>query len=143
MSARFEYRTSGRNRRTVAALFVFYCVLIGLIVVVQAAPWLMALLALVTLPALWDLYSNRSAGLSLDDARLSWYTGRRSAEIALAEIDHMRFDTRLDFSVRVSAVLHNEKRIRLPYEALPAHRVLEAAFEARNVRVERHHFTFF
>ncbi len=143
MSVGYEYRSTGRNRRTVVALLVFYGVLLGLIITVDAAPWLMVLLALVTVPGLWDLYSNRSAGLSLDDNSLQWHTGRRSAEIALSEIDHMRFDTRLDFSVRVSAVLQNEKRIRLPYEALPPHKTLEAAFEARGVRVERHHFTFF
>ena len=57
------------------------------------------------------------------------------------EIDHMRFDTRLDFSVRVSAVLADRRKVRLPYEALPQHKRLEAACHAHGLRVERHHFS--
>ena len=64
-------------------------------------------------------------------------------ELALAEIDHMRFDTRWDFAVRVSAVLHTEKRVHLPFECLPPHRDLEDAFTNRGVAVKRTHFSFF
>jgi len=103
--------------------------------------WLMATLALLTLPALWDLWRDPSTGLRLDDTRLEWHSGRRSGTLDLSEIDHMRFDTRWDFSVRVTAMLDNNKRVRLPYEALPPHRALEAAFSARGLRVERHHFS--
>ena len=141
MTVTLEHATTGRSTRTVIILIMVYTVLASLVLVVDAAPWLMAILALTTLPALWDLYSNRSAGLVLDDSHLHWHTGRRSCEIALREIDHMRFDTRWDFSVRVSAILPNKKRIRLPYEALPPHKTLESAFEARQIRVDRHHFS--
>lgn len=139
----FVYESQGRNQRTIVVVILVYTALIALVLLFGAALWLMALLAVVTLPALWDLYANPSAGLRLDDDRLSWHSGRRQADIPLSEIDHMRFDTRLDFSVRVSAVLHTTKRVRLPYEALPSHKTLESAFHDRGVPVKRHHFSLF
>ena len=141
MSEPFEFVNRGRNRRTVFVLVLIYAALLAAVVFLQAAWWIAVLLALVTLPALWDLWSDRTAGLRLDGDGLHWYAGRRRASMALHEIDHMRFDTRLDFSVRVSAVQADRRRVRLPYEALPPHKALEAAFQGRGIRVERHHFS--
>lgn len=131
----------GRNRRTLITVALIYLALIAAIVLIDAALWLMAGVALFTLPALWDLYANPSAGVTLTDKDLHWFSGRRQADIKLSEIDHMRFDTRLDFSIRVSAVLAGKQRIRLPYDALPPHLEFEDAFKARCVKTERHHFT--
>jgi hypothetical protein len=131
----------GRNRRTLLTVALIYLASIAAIFLIDAAWWLMAGLALFTLPALWDIYSNRSAGVTLSDTGLHWFSGRRQADIKLSEIDHMRFDTRLDFSIRVSAVLAGKQRIRLPYDALPPHLEFEDAFKARGVKTERHHFT--
>ena len=137
----FQHVNHGRNHRTATIVILIYFALIAAIIVVDAAWWLMAILAAFTLPALWDLATNRSAGVELNDTALLWYTGKRKATMGLSEIDHMRFDTRLDFSVRVSAVTPERKKIRLPYECLPPHRIFEDALTARGVRVERHHFT--
>jgi hypothetical protein len=137
----FEHTGHGRNPRTVVVLICIYAALLGALLFLEAAVWLMGALALLTLPAVWDLYTNPSAGVRLDDETLSWHTGRRSAKVALEEIEHMRFDTRLDFSVRVTAILPNRKRVRLPYEALPPHQLFEDAFRVRGVKVERHHFS--
>ena len=113
------------------------------ILLVDAAWWLMAILALTTLPALWDLYADPSAGVHLGKAQLDWNSGRRHGMLDLAEIDHMRFDTGWDFSVRVTAMLRDDKQVRLPYDALPPHRDFETALQAHDIRVERHHFTRF
>lgn len=143
MGAPLTFTRRGRDRRVLAVVIGIYGVLLAAIILVDAAWWLMAALALLTLPALWDLWRDPSAGIRLDDTRLDWHSGRRSGTLELREIDHMRFDTRLDFSVRVTAVLKNDKRIRLPYEALPPHRAFEAGFDARGIAVKRHHFTIF
>jgi hypothetical protein len=137
----YSHINYGRNRRTLITIAAIYAALVAAIVLIDAAWWLMATLALFTLPALWDIYSNRSAGVTLTDTDLQWFSGRREADITLSEIDHMRFDTRLDFSIRVSAVLSGKQRVRLPCDALPPHLEFEAAFKARNVKTERHHFT--
>lgn len=141
MTAPFVHQTSGRNRRTIGVLVTVYAALAFVLVFLQAAPWIVALLTLPTLPALWDIASNRPSGLRLGDGKLSWYSGKRRWEIPFDQIDHLRFDTRLDMSVRVSAVTPDRQRIRLAYDALPHHRALEAAAIAQGLRVERHHFS--
>ncbi len=137
----FRFSRRGRSPRLVGILICIYAALLAAILLIDAAWWLMALLALPTLPALYDLYANPEAGLTLDDTALRWRSGGRRGELALDEIDHMRLDTRWDFSVRATAVLKSGRKIRLPDESLPPHRELEQAIEARRMRVERHHFT--
>ena len=137
----YSFSRRGRTPRLLGILICIYAALLAAIILFDAAWWLMALFALPTLPALHDLYADPESGLRLDDRTLSWCSGRRHAELALDEIDHMRLDTRWDFSVRATAVLTSGKKIRLPYESLPPHRVLETELQARGVRVERHHFS--
>lgn len=143
MTDAYVFARHGRSRRALVVLACIYVVLLAAILLIDAAWWLMGGLALLTLPALWDLYTNPSAGVRLTDAALEWHSGRRTGDLALAEIDHMRFDTRWDFSVRVSAVLTSKKRVHLPFESCPPHRDFEAALEDRGIPVRRTHFSFF
>ncbi len=143
MATDFEFTRQGRSPRTLAILIVVYSVLIAATILIDAAWWLMATLALLTLPALWDLWGDPSAGVRLSADRLDWHTGRQNASLDLSEIDFMRFDTRWDFSVRITVVLHDASRARLPYEALPPHTDFEKALVAQGVKVEKHHFSVF
>lgn len=143
MAEPFVFTRQGRSQRTLAVLIAVYAVLLGLILLVDAAWWVMALVALLTLPALWDVYRNPSAGVTLNDTELTWHSGRRRGTLDLAEIEYMRFDTRWDFSIRVSAMLAGKKRVHLPFECVPPHRAFEAAFQARDITVKRSHFSFF
>lgn len=143
MAGDLVFERRGRSRGMIIALAVIYAVLIGLWVLVDAAWWLILLLVLPTLPALADLLRDTRAGLRLSQDRLEWQTGKRRGSLWLSEIDHMCFDTRWDFSVRVTARLHGNKQVRLPYESLPPHRNLEAALQARGILVKRRHFTVF
>ena len=141
MTGEFRFDTTGRNRRTILVLVAVYAALIALLLGLQAAPWIVALLMLPTLPAVWDVATNRRSGLRLGGGRLSWYSGKRRWEIPLSDIDHLRFDTRLDLSVRVTAITRDGRKARLAYDALPPHRALEAAATAQGIKVQRHHFT--
>ncbi|MFT4962106.1 MAG: hypothetical protein ACI92Z_003202, partial [Paracoccaceae bacterium] len=105
-----------------------------------AAWWLMAIFMLLTIPAVLDLWRNPKSGLELTQTKLIWFTGRRQGSLNFSEIDRMRFDTRWDFSVRVTAILNTKKRLRLAYESLPPHHQFEAELQARGVTVVRHHF---
>ncbi len=137
----FSYRRAGRNRATLLAVAAVWAGLIAAIALVDAAPWLMGIIGLFTLPALWDLWRNPASGLEFTPRALTWFTGRRAGEIAWAEIDRFRLDTRLDFSVRASAVLRSGRKIRLPYECTPPDKLFEAALNARGIRTERHNFS--
>jgi hypothetical protein len=137
----FSYRRDGRNRATLLAVTAVWVGLVAAIALVDAAPWLMGLVGLFTLPAIWDLWHNPASGLDFTPRALTWFTGRREGEIAWAEIEQFRLDTRLDFSVRASAVLRSGRKIRLPYECTPPDKLFEAALNARGIRTERHHFS--
>ena len=137
----YSYRRQGRNRATLAAVIGVWGVALALIVLVEAAPWVMAILCAFTLPALYDLIANPDAGLAIDDGGLRWHTGKRDAALALEQIDHVRLDTRLDFSVRASVVLQSGRKLRIPLEATPPHEVFEDALRAAGLKVQRHHFS--
>jgi hypothetical protein len=137
----FRYRREGRNRATLLAVGALWAALGGLVVFVEAAPWLMGLIGLTTLPALHDLWRNPRSGLDFTPEALTWFTGQRDARIAWREIERIRLDTRLDLSVRASAVLRSGRRIRLPYECTPPHRAFEDALRAQGIPTERHHFS--
>lgn len=139
----FRFTRQNRNPRTVLALIVIYAVLIGMMILLDAVWWLMALLALATLPALWDVIHDTSAGMELTDDTLRWHSGKREGVLDLSEVDRFRFDTRWDFSVRVSAMLKSDKRLRLPDESLPPHKQLEDLLKQAGFAVERHHFRVF
>lgn len=139
----FTYERRGRSPRMIVVLLVIYCALFAMILLFDAAWWIMLVLALTTLPALIDVLRDNRSGLCLTATRLDWYSGRRKGTLNLAEVEAMRFDTRWDFSVRVTVLLHANKKLRLPYEATPPHRAFEEALTSRGISVERRHFTVF
>ncbi|MDW4497479.1 hypothetical protein R5H30_05760 [Sulfitobacter sp. D35] len=134
----------GRGRRPAVAASVLatWAVLLALYLAFEAAGWLMAALALFTLPACRDWIADPSAGVEIDPVSLTWHSGRRSGRVTLSEIDFVRLDTRLDLSVRATIVTRSRDKYRLPFEATPPHRAFEAALAARGIAVERHHFSF-
>lgn len=138
--AEFIFTRAGRRPATFAGFALTWAFLAAIYLFLQASGWIVAFLGLFTLPALYDLLRNPVARLSLSDQTLAWSSGRQSVQLPLARVAKMRFDTRLDFSVRVSAVLHDGTKIRLPYDCLPPHKVLEGELTRRCVATERHHF---
>ncbi|MFC3615563.1 hypothetical protein ACFORG_17540 [Lutimaribacter marinistellae] len=138
-----RYTRRNRSPRNVAVVILWLAGLGALGLFFGAAWWLLGLLAVPVLPLVWDIWADTAAGLELDDAGLHWFSGRRQGTVGLSEIQRLRFDTRWDFSVRVTLILTGDKRVRLPQEATPPHRAFEAALQARGLDVERHHFTVF
>ncbi|MCV3273921.1 hypothetical protein [Roseobacter sinensis] len=137
----FTYHRQGRSRITLCSLLAVWAALLLAIIAVDAAPWLMAIIALFTLPAVWELLTNPAAGLRMDARGITWFSGKREVDVSWNEVDHIRLDTRLDFSVRATAVLRGGRKLRLPYEATPPHQAFEAALQDLGVRTERHHFS--
>ena len=140
MSETFTYHRQGRSKRTALVVLAIWLALAGAYLFLDAALWIVWFLALFTLPALWDLYRNPPSGLTLDAQRLCWFTGKRHAQVSLDEIDHIRLDTRLDFSVRVTLVLRTGAKIRLPFEATPPHQAFETALNGFRLTTRRTHF---
>ena len=139
----YSFARNSRTPRAMIGVAVYLAIVLTLWQVVDVVGWITALLLLPALPALFDLGRNSRAGLTLNDAVLGWFSGRRTGQIALAEIDKVRFDTRWDFSVRVTLLPREGRKLRLPQESLPPHRELETLLQERGLKVERHHFVVF
>ena len=137
----FEFRRSARTRTTALVVAGIWVGILLAIAFLDASFVLMTILALFTAPSLYDLMANRQSGLRIDEDGLHWFTGRRTGEIGWSKIDHVRLDTRLDFSVRASAVLTSGRKIRLPMESVPKSEILEDALSIRGILVKRHHFS--
>ena len=137
----YSYETSGRNRKTLVALVIVWVLIVMAVVTIDASLWLAGLIGLCTLPAIYDLIAGRRSGVSLSTEGLRWFAGKRTGDITWDKISHMRLDTRLDFSVRASAVLVSGRKVRLPLEATPKADTFEEELKARDIKVERHHFS--
>lgn len=140
MTTAFVFDQQARSRRTLLIVVGVWAVLSAAWVWLEAAPWIVAFLAAFTLPAVYDLIRNPKAGLTLNAQTLSWFSGRRHGALELSEIELVRLDTRLDFSVRITAVLTSGRKIRLPFESTPPHQAFEDALKAQGVKTQRHHF---
>ena len=143
MSEGFAFVRRGRSLRAAVMVVATYAALLAAWIGLGAAPWLLALLALPTLPALWELFSDPRSGLRLTDGRLDWRAGARGDGVALAQIDRVRIDLRWDRSPRVTVILRDGKRQRLPDAALPPAADLERALKAHGIAIERHPFALF
>ena len=137
----YSYETSGRNRKPLIALVIVWALIVMAVLIIAASLWLAGLIGLCTLPAVYDLIAGRRSGVSLSTEGLRWFAGKRTGEITWDKISHMRLDTRLDFSVRASAVLVSGRKVRLPLEATPKADTFEEELKARDIKVERHHFS--
>lgn len=137
----FSYSSQGRRPATALTVAVVWTLLLAAYLLIDAAPLILALLGAFTLPALYDLAANPRSSFTLDATHLRWTSPRQQAQIALSEIDHLRFDTRLDLSVRLSIVRPSGVKIRVPYPATPPHSQLERLAQQAGLKTRRHHFS--
>ncbi|WP_323784072.1 hypothetical protein [Leisingera sp.] len=142
-AAGYSFSRRGRSLAAMLATGAWLAVLLLSWLLLDAAVLLVILLALPVLPALLDLIRNPLSGLMFSGNQIEWFTGGLTGKAELGEIDRVRFDTRWDFSVRATLILRSGKRIRLPQEATPPHAEADAAFQARGIKTERHHFAAF
>ncbi|WP_136439479.1 hypothetical protein [Pacificoceanicola onchidii] len=139
----YKFERAGRNLTAILTLGVIWGGLVLGLLWLSASLWIVGGLFAVTLPMLWDVIRNRAAGLEMDETQIRWWSGRHTGDARLSAIDHVRFDTRLDLSVRVRLVLKGPaaRRVQIPQDALPPHQDLQAELEARGVPVKRHYFS--
>lgn len=136
---RFENR--GRSRRAFVALLLIWGLLLALINTIALSPWIAAPIALFTLPAAWEFLTDPHSQLSLDDHHLTWTSTQTADQVPLSMIKTVRFDTRLDLSVRVTLQLADGRKLRLPHACTPPHRQFETELKSRAITTERHHFS--
>lgn len=142
-SPAFRYTAPARSIRAMGVLGGLWAVLAYGWLRMEAETWIVAGLALFSLPALWEIVTGRVASVTLAEAELRWQSGQRSETVPLAQIDHVRLDRRFDGAMRVTLVLRDQRRLRLPPDCVPPARAFEAALHRAGLRTERHPFSLF
>ncbi|MCM2560810.1 hypothetical protein M8756_02895 [Lutimaribacter sp. EGI FJ00015] len=135
------YHRTGRARRNVVALALVWAGLLGMVLLFGAAAWIVLFLWLFSLPLAWEVWRNPESRLTLDSDTLAWHGMMGRDAVPLSLIDKVRFDRRLDLSMRVTLVLEDGRKIRLPHDVLPPPERLEAAFQAHRIATERNPFS--
>jgi hypothetical protein len=143
MTDTFQFTRRSRTPRLIATLGLIYVVLFTGYFAFDAAWWILAILALPTIPAAWDYWRDTRSGLSIGSDLIEWYSGQHSASLPLEQVHHARFDTRWDFTARVTLVLRNGRKLHLPPQVLPPRHQFEPALQARGIRTQRHHFRLY
>jgi|GEM_PF-3499832 len=140
--ADFLHERSARGPRSLALIGIAVVVLLGMVFVVGAALWVIAIFALLTIPAIYDALRGARARLVLNDLTLGWESGRREQMIPLGRIEEVTLSTSLDFSQRATVQLTTGEKLRIPPECLPGGRLLDAELEARGIPHRRSLFSF-
>lgn len=143
MMPAYRYTHHSRTWRSLAILGAIYGVLILGLAAIQLAWWIALAGALCTLPALYDVFADRKAGVTLADGELRWFSGKLERHVLLSSLVSARFDTRWDLTVRVTLISRQGPKLRLPQDCVPPHRQFEAALQKAGLQVDRHHFTVF
>jgi hypothetical protein len=141
MAEPFRFERSARGPRALALIGTALAVVLAL-VLLGGAWWIVAALAVLTLPAVIEAVRDARATLTLDDDALSWSTGRRAQSVPLARIAEIRLATTLDFSQRATVHANTGQSLRIPPECLPGGRALDDALTARAIPHRRSLFGF-
>ncbi|MEL7099855.1 MAG: hypothetical protein AAGM84_13585 [Pseudomonadota bacterium] len=140
-AAPFHWSRTGRSRNAAITVGLVWVALAAAYIFLDASVWVVWLIVLFTLPALADLVTGRTSEMHVTQDGLAWASGRRRAELAWDEIDRIRLDTRLDFSVRTTLILPSGRKLRLPIDTTPPAEAFEDALRAHGADVKRHHFS--
>jgi len=138
-----EHCLSARRPKALLLIAAIWFGLLALWVMLDAALWILIPIGLFTLPAIFEAARGDVARTKLDAEALVWDSTRHSGAAPLQDIDHVRFDTRLDFAINARLYLVNGAMVRLPVECVPPYDAFCAALDNARVRHERHHFNFF
>ncbi len=138
-----DHQLSARRPGALLSIAIIWAVLLGLWLLLDAALWIVMPIGLFTLPAVFEAARGDVARLTLRSDTLNWNSRRHSGQAPLKDIDHVRFDTRLDFAINARLHLVNGAVVRLPVECVPPYGTFCAALDEIGVRHERHHFSFF
>ncbi len=141
MSTLIDHHSRGRSTTALIVLTSIYVTLAALIAFISLSPWIALVLALFTLPALWEFATDPLSNFTLTKHNMSWSTPTVNDELATALILRVRFDTRLDLSVKVTVLLKDGRKLRLPHACTPPHMELEEALKSLGIATERHHFS--
>lgn len=137
MAEPFQFARRARRPGALALVATALGFLGFLVFGVVAHPVLIAVYALLISPAIWEIFRNARASLTLDSDAIAWQSGGRGHAVALADVDRVNLRTTLDFSQRATIHLKTGQKLRIPAECLPGGRALDHALDAQGVTNSR------
>ena len=141
MTDPFSYERRGRSIVTAILLAVIYAILAIGMIFLSLSQWLVGIVFVFSLPALWDLISDVRSGMSITAQDVSWYHGKNSTTIPLADIKQFRIDLRMDRSVKLTIELENGRKIRVAQPATPPLAELETTLPKAGIPFRKNPFS--
>ena len=135
-----HFASDSRSAKAMIGVAVYLTLVAALWTVFDAMVWFVIFLALMAIPALIQLWNNPHSTLSLTENSIHWTSGPQTGGVPLSDIDKIRMDTRWDLSVRITLILVDGSKLRLPPDLAPPHRALETKLNELGKTVQRHHF---
>lgn len=126
----------GRNPRSMLVLSLVTIGLIGLLG--YGIHWgIVAVLSFFVIPTLVDVAFNPVATFELDDNGIRWKNATQEAELGFHQIKSVHVATRLGVAFRITLVMYDEAKVRIPQDVLPPRAKFEAALEHHDIPVKR------
>ncbi|MBO6897779.1 MAG: hypothetical protein JJ868_10455 [Shimia sp.] len=126
----------GRNPRSILVLCFVTIGLIGLLS--YGIHWgIVAMLSFFALPTLVDVAFNPMATFELDDNGIRWKNATQEAELSFTQIKSVHVATRLGVAFRITLIMYDEAKVRIPQDVLPPRADLEAALDRHDIPVKR------
>lgn len=129
------HTAQGRNPRSIIVLTLSIAALLGLLLL-GTYWWIVAFLALFTLPTLVDVVFNPVATFALTEAEVRWKNATQEAEIELGKIKSIQIATRLNVAFRMKFVMYDDAKVLIPQDVLPPRAALENALKQLDIPVE-------
>ncbi|MCC1491587.1 hypothetical protein [Cognatishimia sp. F0-27] len=137
----FRFERQGRRPRVALVIALYWVGLAVLWLGLDAAPWILALLGLFTVPATLDFATDRRDWIEITPGLLRWGSGRQEVDVAAGRIAHVRLERRFDMTMRARVTLDSGKRMTIPQACLPRSEILESALRDAGYSVQHHPFS--
>lgn len=126
----------GRNPRSILVLCLVTIGLIGLLS--YGIHWgIVAVLSFFVIPTLVDVVFNPVATFELDDNGIRWKNATQEAELGFHQIKSVHVATRLGVAFRITLIMYDDAKVRIPQDVLPPRVDFEAALEHQDIPVKR------
>lgn len=131
-----QHNQHGRNPRSLIVLFLVSAGLIGLLV--YGTHWgIVAVLSFLLIPTLVDVAFNPIATFELDENGIRWKNATQEAELGFHQVKSVHVATRLNVAFRITLIMHDDAKVRIPQDVLPPRADLESALTRHDIPVKR------
>lgn len=137
MAEVLSFERRGRQPRNVAITGAAVIALIAAVVILDLHPVIAAMIAVMMLPAIWDIVVGADATMTIDDTNLTWRMGGRGDSYELDEIERVTTKLSWDFSRKATVFTKSGTKHRIPPPCLPPDVPFDLALKARGVAVTR------